>query len=347
MITSPLTDLRPGFQFTETDYIYVARTDDEGEWELGEVTSFRHLQISPAAAGLNYGQVAFEGLKALRTQNGGINIFRPKMNAIRFQNSAQRLMMPPLTQKQFIDAVKAVVLANVAWIPPFDPNLDITEQSSLYIRPVMIGSGSVLGVGPSKEYTFYIFVCPVGAYLPGPGRVIVLDGFHRVPSGGTGNIKAAGNYAGTMLPHKLANDKGYKDVLYLDAKSDQFIEELGSSNFFAVLSDKTLVTPPLSGNILPGITRDSILTLSEQTFGMRVEERPLHIKDVLESATEAFFTGTAAVVQPITEINYKGTNVFLGAGDNGNTLAMQLRRHLIGIQIGEIEDQWNWVEKVV
>jgi len=210
-----------GFEFTQTVSMFIAHAHGNGKWEFGEVVPFQDLQISPAAAVLNYGQAAFEGLKAVQNQDREILLFRPIMNAKRFRRAADRLLMPPYPEEWFVEAVKSVVRANMEWVPQYDPESDITEQSALYIRPVMIGDGPVLGVGPAKHFTFYIFVSPVGAYLPGPGRVIVLEGFHRVPAGGTGDIKASGNYVGTMLPHKIAKTQEYKDVLYLDARTDQ------------------------------------------------------------------------------------------------------------------------------
>ena len=337
--------IKVGFEFISTDAIFISQTEN-GKWDAGEIIPFQNLQVSPASAVFNYGQAIFEGLKAIKNQKGEVILFRPEMNAKRFQRSAERLLMPPYPIDGFIEAVKSVVQANIDWVPLYDRSLEITEQSALYIRPVMIGDGPVLGVGPAQHFIFYIFVCPVGAYLPGPGRVIVMDSFHRVPIGGLGAIKASSNYAGTMLPHKIACAEGYKDVLYLDAKSDQFVEELGSSNFFAIFPNNILVTPPLSGNILPGITRDSVMNIAHKVFEMEVEERPLCITDVLEKANEAFFTGTAAVIQPITEINYRGQNVIIGNGDTAQNIAAKLRRYLIGIQFGEIQDQWNWTIKI-
>lgn len=325
------------FRFTQTDYMFVAKTDGHKTWKKGEICSFENLQISPAAAALNYGQAAFEGLKALHSVNGNTVLFRSIENARRFHRAAARLEMPPYPLDEFIQAVKDTVRANADWIPPHD-------KGSLYIRPVMIGSGPVLGVGPAPSYIFFIFVCPVGQYMPGEGKLVVLDSVHRTAHFSTGNIKASGNYAGTLRPHRIADSKGYKDVLYLDSRLDKFVEELGSSNFFAVLKDGTLVTPQL-GAILPGVTRDSVITIANELFGWNVVERELHIEEILADAAEAFFTGTAAVIQPVTTIGYKGRDYKIGIGEVGESTE-KLSRTLIEIQTQQRSDPFGWVEEI-
>lgn len=334
------------FEFTQTDFMYLAQTNGNKDWHSGGIVPFQELHISPAAAVFSYGQAVFEGMKAFRTPANDIVLFRPEMNALRFQRSSQRLLMPSFPPEQFVSAVIQTVHANRRWVPPFDVSIGLNAPCSMYIRPVMIGSGAVLGVRPAPAYTFYVFVSPVGPYLPGQGRVIVLDDFHRIPSGGTGSVKAAGNYAGTLLPHQAAVDGGYKDALYLDAAGHQYIEELGSSNFFAVFPGNKLVTPPLAGTILPGVTRDSIIHIARHEFDCVVEERPLPIGEVLENASEAFFTGTAAVVQPITEIHYQGENCPIGNSAEGEW-TRRLRQQLVGIQTGQLPDKWRWLHKVV
>lgn len=325
------------FQFTPTDYMFIAETDAHKTWKKGEICSFKNLQISPAAAALNYGQAAFEGLKALRSVKGNVVLFRPMENARRFYRAAARLEMPPYSLDEFIQAVKDTVRANARWIPPH-------EKGSLYIRPVMIGNGPVLGVAPAPSYLFFIFVCPVGQYMPGEGKLIVLDSVHRTAHFSTGDIKASGNYAGTLRPHRIANSKGYKDVLYLDSRFDKFVEELGSSNFFAVLKDGTLATPQL-GAILPGVTRDSVITIASKLFGWNVVERELHIEEVLTHAQETFFTGTAAVIQPVTTIGYKGRDYKIGTGEVGESTT-KLSQTLIEIQTQQRADPFSWVEEI-
>jgi branched-chain amino acid aminotransferase len=327
------------FTFTRTDAIYLAGTDEKLAWQSGEILPFQNLSVSPAAAVFSYGQAVFEGMKAFRTSKGEVVLFRPEMNALRFQRSAKRLLMPPYPTEQFVAAVKAVVNANRRWVPPCEGGL--LAPCSLYIRPVLMGSGAVLGVRAAPSYTFFIYVSPAGRYLPGQGHVVVLDEFHRVPPGGTGEAKAAGNYAGTLLPHEIAVERGFKDALYLDAVENRYIEELGSSNFFALLPGGHLVTPPLAGSILAGVTRDSILTLAREELHLRVEEHPLALQEVLDSAVEAFFTGTAAVVQPITSISYNGKESIIGSGEEG-AITRRLRELLVAVQTGQAPDPHGW-----
>lgn len=326
-----------GFAFQPTDWMLVAETDAGGAWRAAQLLPFGDLKLSPAAAVLNHAQAVFEGMKAQQTAAGKLVLFRPHENARRFQRSAMRLAMPPYPAEAFVAAVEAVVRANAHWMPA-------PGEGSLYVRPVMMGSGPILGVTPAPSYTFYIFVCPVGAYLPGEGKVVVLDGAHRAVEGGTGHVKAAGNYAPTFVPYRTAHERGFKDVLYLDAREDRYVEELGSSNVFAFLGDGTLVTPQ-SASVLPGITRDSVLRLARELLGWRVAERPLAIDELVGGATEAFFTGTAAVVQPITMVHYGGRDHVLGDGRAGVRTEM-LRRCLVEMQIGDRPDPFGWVHEV-
>lgn len=342
-----------GFKFNREEaketFMYFAQTREDGPqteegdpWGEGRIKKFKDLTISPAAVVLNYGQAVFEGMKAFRIPNAGqpedrIMLFRPDENARRFERSARRLVMPPVPVERFIKAVEEVVRRNKRFVPNHD-------TGSLYIRPVMIGSGEVLGVDPAPSYTFYIYVQRVGEYRKeGGGRFIVLDDTDRVALHSTGNIKAAGNYAGTLLPREVAKKKGYTDVLYLDSRHGQFVEELGSSNFFAVYDDNTLVTPDLDGSILPGITRDSVIEIARHK-GWAVEERPAGIQEVLAHAKEAFFTGTAASIQPIRMIHYNNTNHTIGSGGEGE-MTRELRESLVNIQTGR-DDPFNWMHEV-
>ena len=328
------------FEFRPADWMYVARTDEHGGWREGALQPYQDLAISPASAVLNHAQAVFEGMKAQRTAEGRLVLFRPSANARRFRQSAERLAMPPFPEEYFVAAVEALARANADWVPP-------AGTGSLYIRPVLMGSGPILGVTPAPSYTFYIFACPVGAYLPGEGKVIVLDGMHRAVVGGTGNVKAAGNYAPTFVPHQTAQAMGYKDVLYLDAREDRYVEELGSSNVFAFLADGTLVTPQL-GTVLPGITRHSVIKIAREVFGWTVVERALAIDELISGTSEAFLTGTAAVVQPITLVNYQGRDYPLGPLGDGQpgARAAALRKRLIDIQTQARPDPFGWVHEV-
>ncbi|HEX7315701.1 MAG TPA: branched-chain amino acid aminotransferase [Pyrinomonadaceae bacterium] len=325
------------FKLTQTENMFIARTDAALNWVDEGIYPFGALQLSPAATALNYGQAVFEGMKALRNPDGKVLLFRPEENAKRFRRSAARLEMPPYPVENFIRWVQALVQAEEKWVPPFG-------KGSLYIRPVMIGEGATLGVAPSPNYTFYIFVSPVGLYRPGEGRLMVQDSTHRAALFSTGDLKAAGNYAGTLRSQKVAASLGYKDVLYLDARHDRYIEEVGSSNFFAVLKDGTLVTPRLLGSILPGITRDSIITIARELLGWKVIEKGVEIDEVLSNASEAFFTGTAAGVQPITTINYKGIDYRIGEGST--EASTKLRDVLVRLQTRQIPDPFGWVIEV-
>jgi branched-chain amino acid aminotransferase len=327
-----------GFGYCEPDALWATRWTAESGWEAGQLYEHQGatLELSPGANALHYGQAVFEGLKARRTQAGDIVLFRPADNARRLRTSAARLVMPAPAVDAFMEAVLTVVQANSRWVPGY-------RKGSFYIRPVLIGSGPVLGVNPAQEYLFFVFGCPVGQYM-GEDRAIVLSAAHRAAPHGTGSAKAAGNYAASLLPHELARELGYADALYLDAREDRYIEELGAANFFAILYDGTVVTPQL-GSILPGITRDSIITIAREVFGWIVVEKELPLDEVLNDGVEAFYTGTAAVLAPITVINYQGVDHPIGDGKPGPR-ARKLRRALEEIQLQERPDLWNWVMEV-
>lgn len=324
-----------GFVYRELDALWLSRWTADGGWEPGQL--YQHegatLELSPGANVLHYGQALFEGLKAYHTRSGNVVFFRPSENALRLRCSAARLLMEPPSVAQFMEAVRSVVQANLRWVPGY-------KKGALYIRPFLIGSGPVLGVQPAKEYLFCIFCCPVGRYMGGD-RVIVLSAAHRAAPYGTGGAKVAGNYACSLQPQATAKDLGYVDALYLDAREDRYIEELSGANFFAVLHDGTIVTPAL-GSILAGITRASLLTVAREIFHWPTVERPLSIDEVLNEAAEVFYTGTAAVLSPITTINYRGVEHTIGDGKPGPR-AQMLRQTLIEIQLQERPDYWSWV----
>ena len=334
----PGWDEELGFQYRELDAFWLSRWTPESGWEAGRLYEHRGatLELPLGANVFYYGQAVFEGLKAYRTREGKIVLFRPADNARRLRASAARLVMPAPPVDTFLEAVQAVVRANARWVPGYG-------KGSLYIRPVLIGSGPVLGVAPAKEYLFYVFASPVGKYMGGD-RVIVLSSIHRAAPYGTGAAKAAGNYAASLRGHEIARELGYTEALYLDAREDRYIEELGAANFFAVMSDGTLVTPPL-GSILPGITRDSVLAIAREVLGWIAVERPLSIDEVLTDAVEAFYTGTAAVLAPVTVINYRGVDHPIGDGKPGPRAKM-LRQTLEAIQRQEHPDLWGWVVEV-
>jgi len=327
-----------GFGYRELDAFWLARWSAAAGWEPGQLYEHQgaRLELSLGANVLHYGQAVFEGLKARHTRDGRIVLFRPADNGRRLRQSAARMMMEAPSVSAFLAAVQATVQANRRWIPGY-------EKGSLYIRPTLVGSGSVLGVHPAQEYLFFVFTSPVGRYLGGD-RLVVLSHAHRSAPYGAGAVKTAGNYAASLRPHQVAHEMGYTDALYLDAREDRYIEELSGANFFAILWDGTLVTPAL-GSILPGITRESIITFAREIFGWLVVERRLSIDEVLNEAVEAFYTGTAAVLSPVTTINYKGVDYPIGDGQPGPRAHM-LRQALNEVQLQERPDLWDWIVEV-
>ena len=326
------------FSLTPTDTMYVAETTGDEPWMPGDLRPYGNISISPAAGVLNYGQGLFEGMKAYRTAENRVVFFRPDENARRMQRGADRLKMPPVPESIFIDAVEQVVQANIDWLPPMG-------RGAMYVRPLLMGSGPVLGVAPAPSYSFMIYVTPVGPYFKGGMRAIELlisDEFHRAAPGGSGGVKAIGNYAPGMMPSKMAKSKGYAEVIYLDARTSTYIEEVGAANFFCI-KDKVLYTPELTGTILPGITRDSIIALARH-MGYEVVEEKVSSEFAM-SADEAFCCGTAAVISPIGSITHGDTKVTYGDGTPGE-ITTTLYDKLTGIQNETEEDIFGWLHEV-
>jgi branched-chain amino acid aminotransferase len=330
-----------GFEFLETKKIYISDYKN-GEWDEGKIVPFGPIEISPGACVLNYGQGIFEGMKALEAKTGDIVLFRPDKNADRLNESAKRLLMPSFDKERFIEAVKEVVKANKEYIPPYD------SGGALYIRPLLIGSGPILGVAPAEEYKFIIFTVPVGPYFPEGFKAIDLEiskKYTRAAPGGTGDAKTCCNYAGTMLPAKETKNRGFAQIIYLDAANLEYIDEVGTANFFAMIDGK-LVTPALKGTILPGITRRSILVLAEKKLGLKVEERDISYKELFkDSCTEAFCSGTAAVITPIGSVTINDKKRIFNNGEPGE-FTKKLYDLLTGIQRLEIDDEFGWVVKI-
>ncbi|CAA3011417.1 branched-chain-amino-acid aminotransferase 3, chloroplastic-like [Olea europaea subsp. europaea] len=288
-----------GFEFMSTDYMYMMKCSQGENFSKGELQRFGNIQLSPSAGILNYGQGLFEGLKAYRKYDGNILLFRPEENALRLRMGAERMCMPSPTVEQFVEAVKETVLANERWIPPLG-------KGSLYIRPLLMGSGAVLGLAPAPEYTFLIYVSPVGNYFKeglAPIHLIVETEMHRATPGGTGGVKTIGNYAGVLKAQSAAKAKGFSDVLYLDSVHKRYLEEVSSCNVF-VVKDNVIATPSIKGTILPGITRKSIIDVAVSQ-GYQVEERFVAVDELLD-ADEVFCTGTAVVISPVGSITYLG-----------------------------------------
>ncbi|XP_030975105.1 branched-chain amino acid aminotransferase 2, chloroplastic [Quercus lobata] len=323
-----------GFAFLPTDYMYIMKCARGGDFSKGELQRFGNIEMNPSAGVLNYGQGLFEGLKAYRTKDGNILLFRPEENAIRMRQGAERMCMPSPTVEQFVEAVKATVLANKRWVPP-------PGKGSLYIRPLLMGSGAVLGLAPAPEYTFLIYVSPVGNYFKegvAPIHLIVEHELHRATPGGTGGVKTIGNYAAVLKAQSAAKARGYSDVLYLDCVNKRYLEEVSSCNIF-VVKDNVISTPAIKGTILPGITRKSIIDVA-RSQGFQVEERPVAVDELLD-ADEVFCTGTAVVVSPVGSITYLGKRVSYkneGIGEVSQKLYSVLTR----LQMGLIEDKMDW-----
>ncbi len=310
-----------------------------GEWDKGAIVDFHNISLSPAANILNYGQGIFEGLKAYYSKKGNIVLFRPQENARRFERSAAKLAIPGLTAEKFMQAVNDLVQANRDFVPKSDDG-----RCSMYLRPVCVGIEPLLGVRAAKEYLFYIFASPVGPYFDKVGIVrLIAKEVNRASPYGTGDAKAVCNYPVTMRPKQEAKAAGFDDVIYLDPVENKYIEEAGAANFFALMNDGRLVTPPL-GSILPGITRDSVIRLAKEVYELEVEERDLSVEEVVKNAREVFITGTAAIITSVSDIGWNGS--VYNMNHNEYRLALKLYDKLVGIQLQQETDDYEWVTVV-
>ncbi|KAL6573079.1 Branched-chain-amino-acid aminotransferase, mitochondrial [Orobanche hederae] len=324
-----------GFGIMPTDHMYVMKCSQGETFSKGGLRRFGNIELSPSAGILNYGQGLFEGLKAYRKHDGNILLFRPEENAQRLRMGAKRMCMPAPTVEQFVEAVRATVLANERWIPP-------SGKGSLYVRPLLMGSGAVLGLAPAPEYTFLIYVSPVGNYFKeglAPINLIVETEMHRATPGGTGGVKTIGNYAAVLQAQSSAKAKGYSDVLYLDSTHKKYLEEVSSCNVF-VVKGNVISTPAIKGTILPGITRKSILDVALNQ-GFQVEERLVTVDDLLD-ADEVFCTGTAVVISPVGSVTYLNERVSYGS-DGVGRVSQQLYSALTSLQMGLTEDKMGWI----
>ena len=328
-----------GFEYIKTDFRYIS-TWKNGSWDEGHLTEDNMLTISEASCALHYGQQCFEGLKAYRTKNGDIQLFRPNRNAARLNNSLNKLLMPEIPEEKFIDACMQVVKANEHYVPPYGTG------GTLYLRPFVIGVGDNIGVKPAPEYIFCVFCLPVGAYFKGgmtPCNFMIAD-YDRAAPNGTGGQKVGGNYAASMQPHKIAADRGFADCIYLDPATRTYIEEVGAANFFGITKNNEFVTPK-SPSVLPSITKYSLMEIAEKYLNMPVYERKVPI-DSLDEFKEAGACGTAAVITPIGGIEYKGElHVFYSETEVG-PITKELYRILCGIQFGDVEAPEGWIYKV-
>ena len=334
-----------GFGKHFTDHMFIMDYDAGQGWHDARIVPYQNLSLDPACMVFHYAQEMFEGLKAYRTPNGDIQLFRPDQNIDRMNRTNERLCIPQLNKEDVLDALKAIVKVEEDWVP-------VKDGTSLYIRPFIIATDVQLGVHPSKSYKFMIIACPVGAYYAEgikPVKIFVEREYVRAVKGGTGYAKVGGNYACSLIGQEKAEKMGYSQVLWLDGIEHKYIDEVGAMNVFFVI-DGTVVTPTLEGgNILPGVTRKSCIQLL-QSMGYKVEERKLSLAEVEEAYAngkldEAFGTGTAAVVSPMGLLDTGDQKMVINNGEIGE-VAQKLYDTLTGIQWGKIEDKFGWTVKV-
>ena len=335
----------PGFGRVFSDHMVTIRWTQDGGWQDAQLCARAPIPLDPAAAVLHYGQEIFEGLKAYRRDDGSIALFRPDQNARRFNASAARMAMPALPEELFLGAIDELVKADLAWVPGND--------GSLYLRPFLFATEAFLGVRPSHECLFVLIASSVGSYFKGgvkPVTVWVSSDYTRAAPGGTGAAKCGGNYAASLIAQAEATEHGCDQVVFLDAVQQRFVEELGGMNVFFVHDDGSITTPPLTGSILPGITRESLLILAAD-LGFQVREEPYAIDQWRADARsgrlrEAFACGTAAVITPIGTVRSSTHEFVVGDGGTGE-VTERLRTALVDIQRGRAEDPYGWVHRVI
>lgn len=327
-----------------TDHMFIMDYKEGRGWYDPRVVPYGPLELDPAAAVFHYAQEMFEGLKTYVTKKGEVQLFRPDMNAKRTNKTNNRLCIPEIDEGFYVEAVKTLVSIDKDWVPN-------KKDTSLYIRPFIIASEPFLGVRPSKEYKFVIILSPVGPYYPEglkPTRIFVEDKYVRCVNGGTGEAKIGGNYASSLKSQVEADEKGFSQVLWLDGIERKYIEEIGTSNAFFII-DGEAVTPPLTGTILAGITRDSVIQLLKD-WEMPVREERITIMDVQKAHAEGrleevFASGTAAVISPVGELKWKEYDMIINNNEIGK-ISQKIYDTVTGIQSGDIEDTHNWVVKL-
>ena len=325
-----------GFNVVETKSMFKATCNEGGTWQAGGLVPYGKIELSPAAGVLNYGQGCFEGTKAFRTANNRVVLFRIDLNAKRMAVSTKRLCIPEMNKIFFINAVKKTVLDNIDYVPPYN-------KGTLYVRPIVWGTSPAIGVKPVEEYTFMVFVSPVGPYFKGgirPLHLKINKDYHRAAPKGIGYVKAIGNYSASLYPLSEAKSEGYDEVLYLDAKDDTFLEEVGSANLF-IIKDKKLMTPQLGGSILAGVTRDSVLKIAKDKLGLDIIETDITLNELYNS-DEVFCTGTAVSVSPVGSIT-DDVGVHSLSDGNIGPYTMKLKELLVGIQREDIDDDFGWL----
>ena len=324
-----------------TDHMFVMDFQEEKGWYDPRIEPYGPLSLDPAAAVLHYAQAVFDGLKAFRGMDGKVRLFRPQKHIERLNNSTRRMCIPPLDPEMALKALIELVGIEKAWVPS-------TVGTSLYIRPTIIANEAFLGVRPAHSYIYYVILSPVGAYYPegmNPVKILVVDKYVRAVEGGVGAAKTSGNYAASLYAAEEAKHAGFTQVLWLDGRERKYLDEVGTMNIMLKIGDE-VITPPLTGGtILPGVTRDSALTLMRE-WGLRVSERQVAIDEVARAAhngalKEVWGTGTAAVISPVGELAYKGERLVINRGKIGE-LTQKLYDAIVGIQYGTAPDTHGW-----
>lgn len=341
----PQDELKLQFGRHFTDHMFLMNYSPDREWYNPRIEPYGSLSLNPAASSLHYGQAVWEGMKCYRTATGEIQLFRPRENFLRLNRSAARLVMPTLEPDFAVDALKQLLRVDQDWVPHL-------KGTSMYIRPIMIAIEPFLGVHPATEMLFYIILSPVGPYFSNgfsPIRLYVEDQFVRASEGGVGSSKNSGNYAASLMAATEAKKKGFDQVLWLDAKEHRWIEEIGTMNVFFKMNGN-IITPKLNDSILPGITRDSVIQLVK-SFNIPLIERKISMDEIIAgiedgSVTECFGTGTACVIAPVNEIFFKGKTYHIGGRKIGSN-TQRIYDTLTGIQYGDIEDSFGWIEKII
>ena len=331
-----------GVEFT--DHMFTMDYTPDKGWHNAKIEPFSNFSVSPATMAFHYAQAAFEGMKAYKYAGDKVALLRPMDNFIRLNKSSERLVMPDIDCDFVMDTLLKLIEIDKKWIPS-------CEGSALYIRPTIVGFDPIIRLKPSDSFKFFIIMSPVGKYYKNgfkPAKILVEENYVRAAQGGTGNIKAAANYAMSLKAGKEAVAKGYDQALWLDAKDRKRIEEVGSMNLFFVVDGK-IVTPQLHGTVLPGITRDSVITLAK-SMGYEVEERDITIDEVVAgikngSITESFGTGTAAVISPVGTIGYQGEDYVINNGEVGE-ISQKVYDEYVGVQYGQKEDRFNWITTI-
>ena len=337
-------DSELGFGQIFTDHMFVANFQEEKGWYDPRVEPYAPLPLDPAAAVLHYAQAVFDGLKAFRGMDGKIRLFRPQKHVERLNNSARRMCIPPLDPELALQSIVTVVQTDGEWVPRM-------LGTSLYIRPTIIASEAFLGVRPARSYVYFVILSPVGAYYPegmAPVKIRVEERYVRAVEGGLGGAKTGANYAASLMAGEEAKHQGFTQVLWLDGVHRRYIDEVGTMNIMVKIGDE-VITPPLTGTVLPGVTRDSVLTLL-RNWGLRASERQVGIDEVMAAhragtLTEVWGTGTAAVISPVGELAYKGEKMVINGGKIG-PLTQRLYDAIVGIQYGQAPDPHGWTLEV-